>query len=265
MAQGKRAVQPTVGERNAGALGLVKWSKQHALSLPSHPLSLPAFQKRLYQSSSSFKSLCQTGSELDVFNPIPRHNTGRRNDQKVTSAIWLPQKQLHLQERKPMGHLLRGRAGLEYACKTEYAANDDHQCVAHVEEEQDGVLTLTFRRQRFIKGIDPQPFRYNISISWSLFKQIMATPTMSRMVFWVKTFRPTPQIETTVHSRGRSLMQSSRADVSEGYRLRKLFTKTDRDLRKFPRQDTSKLFQVSKTLGNSCSFSCLERNRSVHE
>ena len=100
MAQGKRAVQTTVGERNAGALGLVMWSKQqHARSRclrTSHPLSLPAFQKRLYQSpgsSSSFKSLCQTGSELDVFNPIPRHNTGRRNDQKVVSATWLPQKQ----------------------------------------------------------------------------------------------------------------------------------------------------------------------------
>jgi hypothetical protein len=243
----------------------MNFAKQHALSLPHHPMSLPPFQQRLYQSSSSFKGLCESGSELDVFKSVPRHASGKRNDPLVTSETWLPQKQLHLQERKPMGHLLRGRAGLEFAVKTEYSANDDHQCVFHVVEETEGVLTLSFRRQRFIKGIDPQPFRYNISIGWLQFKSLMATPTMSNMAFWVKNFRPTPQIETTIHSRAKSNSTMSRSDAAEANRLRKEFSSIDRSMRKHLRMNSAKLFEVSSTLGSTNSFSCLERSRSIHE
>jgi hypothetical protein len=127
-----------------------------------------------------------------------------------------------------------------------------------------GSLRLTFFRRSFMKGIDPQPFIYDIDIPWKQFKKLMDDPTMARMAFYVKKFRPTPAIESTIHGRDRSLIANSRSSIPEGHRLRKEFAHIEEKMKNHTRMDTSKLYHVSTYLGNSLSMSKSEPNRSTH-
>jgi len=125
-------------------------------------------------------------------------------------------------------------------------------------------LRLTFLRRGFMKGIDPQPFTYDIDISGKQFKELMDTPTMGAMAFYVTRFRPTPTIESTVHGRARSLVAGSRSATTEGHRLRKEFAHIEQKMKTNTRMDTSKLYHVSTCLGSSLSMSTSEPNRSTH-
>merc|ERR1712070_915683 len=156
--------------------------------------------------------------------------------------------------------------GLEYVVKTEYEQNECKQCVFNVMEIASAAsgattLRLAFTRRAFTRGIDFQPYTYDIEISWRLFKKIMDIPSMAKMAFWMKgtsrpstaddpVYHPSPNIETVLHSRATSAGASSRGEVLENDRLRGAFVKLQRDMGKDPKLDSSKLFSVSSTSGH---------------
>merc|ERR1711865_614359 len=128
------------------------------------------------------------------------------------------------------------------------------------------MLRLTFTRRAFTRGIDFQPFVYDIEVTWKLFKKVMSVAAMGMMGFWMKgtskesnaddtLYQPNPNVETILHSRAQSAQASSRSDAGENGRLRGCFVRLQRDMTRNPKLNSTKLFSVSTTQGHPLSMS----------
>jgi len=198
----------------------------------------------------------------------PRSLSQFRKARKVHRETGPLSRQVRCQQRGQQGHRLRGRAGLEYALKTEFEMNGEIQCLFHLsageppEEEGGGGgggesggggpnnswQRLRFMRRSPVRGWDAQPYEYLIELALPKLKRLMTQPMMSAMSFYVDKFAPNPQVQSTVLSRKKA-NAGSRSDITESRRLEGELAKLMKFQRTKPRLDAFKLFESSTTGG----------------